>query len=361
MIRSLHVIDKDTSADMLRQLALLAGPGEPVVCPGPPPAHLPQTVKVKHLRPFFDVGAWADRQLGFPPFNPQVVHAWSLLAREAGYRFARDLQCPLIVSLEGPPAGLVDEAACCLRGTKASVATTLLVSADPIRSAWISAGEGSDAVAVLPAPAAEIADAPHRRRCVRAELGIPEDEMVLVSPEDMVRGAGQKYAIWCHAILRQILPAARLILPGHGPYESSVRYFSGTTGYGSETIFTGERFPIEDALAAADIALFLGERDNSPSALASAMAGGSAIVASRTPAQAHALEHDATALLTPLRDPRRATAAILKFCDSADLRHRLGAAAQILRDARPAHVRALLEQIYENALTRCGKGSQTLA
>lgn len=350
---SVHVIDKDTPADLLRQLALLRRAPEPVVCVGAPPAHLPSGLAMTHLRPAFDVGAWADRWLGFPPLEAQVVHAWSLGARQVGRRLARDLGCVLVVSLDGAAPSAKAPQACCPMAARANVPTVYLAPNESHARAWQAAGISPAAMELLPAPAGEITDAAERRTRTRAALNVADDETVLLEPEDMVRGAGQKHAIWCHAILRQILPAARLVLPGHGPYESSIRYFSGTTGYGSETVFIGEQFPLEDLLAAADVTLFLGDLDSSPAAFAAAMAGGCAIVASRTPAQSYLLEHESSALLTPLRDPRRMAAAVLRMCDSAELRARMGAGAKARGAATSAQARARLEQIYGAAIGRC--------
>ncbi len=350
MIRSLHVIDKDTPRDMLGQLALLAG-AEEVLCIGPSPEHVPVPLTFRQVRAPFGLAALGGWQVKFAEPKPRVVHAWSMSAHAAAAQIAYDLLCPLAISLPClPPTADMPALLAALPRKERMFGTVVTVPAEPPRAALLAAGAHPDAVAVLPAPAAEVADAAGRRARTRAALGIPDDEIVLVSPEDMVRGAGQKWAIWCHAIVRQILPAARLVLPGHGPHEPSIRHFAGTTGYGSEIAFTGEDIALEDALAAADLALFLGERDTSPQALAAAMAAGSAIVATRTPCATHILQDGVSALLVPPRDPRRGAAAMIKFCDSPDLRRRLGAAAQSRRDTSPAHIRQTLERIYANAL-----------
>jgi hypothetical protein len=352
MIRSLHVIDKDTPRDMLRQLSLLAGAGEETICIGPPPEHVPAPLAPRQARAPFGLAALGGWQVKLTGPKPQAVHAWSMSAQAAAAQVAYDLYCPLVLSLPCLPLG-VDMPAllAALPRKERMFATVVTVPAEPLRASLIAGDAHPDAVAVLPAPAAEVADPAGRRARTRAALGIPDGEILLVSPEDMVRGAGQKWATWCQAILRQVLPAARLVLPGHGPHEPSVRFFAGTTGYGSEVFFTGEDVALEDALAAADLALFLGERDTSPQALSAAMAAGLAIVATQTPCATHILRDGVSALLAPPRDPRRCAAAMLRFCDSPGLRRQLGAAAAASRgDTRPRHVRQTLEQVYANAL-----------
>jgi glycosyltransferase involved in cell wall biosynthesis len=350
MIHSLHVIDKDTPRDMLRQLSLLAGAGEETICIGPPPEHVPAPLAPRQVRAPFGIEALGGWQVKLTDPKPQAVHAWSLSARAAAAQIAYDLYCPLVISLPCLPLSPdMPALLAALPRKERMFATVATVPAEPLRAVLIAAGVHPDAVAVLPAPAAEVDDPAGRRARTRAALGVPDGEILLVSPEDMVRGAGQKWAIWCHAILRQVLPAAKLVLPGHGPHEPSIRFFAGTTGYESEIFFTGEAVVLEDALAAADLALFLGERDTSPQALSAAMAAGSAIVASHTPCAMHLLREGVSALLAPPRDPRRAAAAMLKLCDSPDLRRQLGAAVAASRgETRPQHVRQTLDQVYTN-------------
>jgi glycosyltransferase involved in cell wall biosynthesis len=76
------------------------------------------------------------------------------------------------------------------------------------------------------------------------------------------------------------------------------------------------------------------------------MAAGTAIVATDTPCATHLLCEGVSALLAPKGDPRRCAAAMLKFCDSPDLRRQLGAAAKAHVDTRPQRVRQALERIY---------------
>ena len=335
---------------MLAQLALLAGPGEEVICIGPPPASVPAALRPRRVRAPFGLAAMGGWQVKLDEPKPQAVHVWSMSAYAAAAQIAYDLYCPLIVSLPCLPlAADMPALLAVLPRRERMFATIATVPAEPLRAALVAAGAHPDALAVLPAPAAVVADAPGRRVRTRAALGVPDDEILLVSPEDMVRGAGQKWAIWCHAIVRQILPAAKLILPGHGPHEPSILFFADTTGFGSEILFTGREIALEDALAAADLALFLGDRDTSPQALSAAMTAASAIVATRTPCATHLLREGVSALFAPPRDPRLGAAAMLKFCDSPDLRRRLGAAAASGGDTSPRHVRQRLERIYADA------------
>jgi glycosyltransferase involved in cell wall biosynthesis len=353
MIRTVHVIDKDTPRDMLAQLALLVGLDEEVICIGPLPACVPAGLGPRQVRAPFRLAALGGLQVKLDEPKPQAVHVWSMSAHAAAEQIAYDLYCPLIVSLPCLPLPADMPVLLAVLPRRERMFTTVAtVPAEPARAALIAAGVHPDAVAVLPAPAAVVADRADRRVRTRAALGIPDDEILLVSPEDMVRGAGQKWAIWCHAIVRQILPAAKLILPGHGPHEDSIRFFADTTGFGSEILFTGEEIALEDALAAADLALFLCDRDTSPQALSAAMTAASAIVATRTPCATHLLREGVSALFTPSGDPRLGAAAMLKFCDSPDLRRRLGAAAASNSDTTPEHIRQTLERIYADALAR---------
>jgi hypothetical protein len=339
---------------MLEQLALLAGAGEPVLCIGPLPAYLPPPLRAEAVRPPFGLKALGGWRMERPSPAPQVVHAWSLGAHAAAAQIAYDLQRPQVLSLpclgEAGPA----QRALTILKKGASPRLVLTLPSPPARQAMLQLGAEAETVCLLPPPAGPIPDAAGRRRRVRPLLGVGDDEILLVEPEDMVRGAGHKYAIWAHGILRQVLPSPRLLLPGHGPYEASIRFFAGTTGYDPEIYFTGDDFSRADCLAAADVAVFLGERDTSPSALAAAMAAGLPIAASRTPDALLRLKDRHSAVLVGLGDPRRSTAALLDICDQPDLRERMGQAARQSVSDSPAQVRCELEAIYrEIARERC--------
>jgi glycosyltransferase involved in cell wall biosynthesis len=169
----------------------------------------------------------------------------------------------------------------------------------------------------------------------------------------MTRYAGHTYACWVHAILRQIRPNVRLLLPGSGPHSQHVKFFAATTGYDSEVFLTEHRFRRDECLAAADVAFFLAERDSGTAALAAAMAAGLPIVASSTADLAELAPGEeagvpACAIPAAPRDPQTGTAAALRILDDPALARRLSgnAAARAAQRLAPLACRDRLRQVY---------------
>lgn len=304
----------------------------------------------------------------------EMIHAWSSRAGVAARTLARWTGRPAVLSWPSLPsredlsllsrlAGRAGRASRPGRSIRSSRAVRIIVPTEVAKTALLWAGIDDSAVSVLAPPAASYdqADVADRRRRLRAAMGIGPDQRLLVAPAEMMPGAGHKYACWAHAIVRQIVADVLLLMPCDGPSGERVRYFAGTTGYDDE-IFFREDCPAEfagpdgrlariDALAAADVVLFLGQRDTGLSALAEAMSAGRAIAASNTPDTAECVPAGQAGLLSPACDPRAAAANVLKLVEDRRLAAELGAAARRLADERfavPA-AKARLAEIYAAA------------
>lgn len=348
----LHIIDAATPRDLLDQLALLAGEGDTVVSIGPAPPNARPDLRVTTVRRPLGPASLAARGLRGAAPEAEIVHAWSPAAHVAARRVAKARGCRLVVSLAAAPPAEDRNAARLLRRLRAGRQNaTLTVPTDASRDALLARGLPPAAVAVLGPAAEPIDDRDERRSRTREQLGLSDREVLLVAPAEMTRWAGHKYASWVHGILRQIVDHVRLMLPGAGPIERHVRFFAHTTGYDNEVFLTRGRFDPRDVLSAADVAVFLRERDCGVSALAAAMSAGLPVVACRT-TDARALIRDGqTGLLTARRDPRVQTAAVLRLIDEPALARHLGAAAADFAREHfcPEEARARLEGIYRRA------------
>lgn len=344
MAKALHILDRKTRADMLDQLALLAGANDVAVSPGPVPRRsLGMPIAAFH-RPL-----GSPRLAGWPmrPYARQadVIHAWSLDAMRAGAELALAARKPMVISL--PAAGPRRDVAA-VRQVVGAGLFSATVPTRAARAALIRSGLPEHAVHVLPPAAAEMPDRPAVRRRVREALGVAEDEKVVVAPDPMVRHAGHAIASWAHAIVRQVLGSVSLLFPGGGPHAAHVRFFAGTTGYNSEVFFPGERWTVGEALAAADVAVLFHEREVGVGTLAAAMAAGLPIAASRLNDVAELAPDGEGALLVEAGDPRAAAAALLRLLEDADLAERLAAAAQrrAAEAFAPQRCRKRLGEIY---------------
>lgn len=342
MRRVLHIIDKDTPGEVLDQLALLVGPDERIISLGIPShcGELRSRIETIH-RPMGSgwLAGWFFRRRG--P-GVQIIHAWSMAAVRAASAIASGSSVQTILSLPfapgpGPMAKVVKLAG--YRGVHLIVPTQ--ASRDTI-------GGRIETVSILPPTAAAPNNRSARRRQTRQALGIADDDVLLIAPAEMTPDAGHFQAIWTHAIIRQMLPNVRLLLPGGGPFQRSVRFFAGTTRLEAEIFLTGEDIPLPDALAGADVALFLAQNDVPLGSLAAAMAAGLPIVASDRGDIAEFAPHDRAALLVKVDCARAHGVAALKMIESPDVAKRLGGAAMAIAGEQfdPARCRGRLEEIY---------------
>ena len=344
----LHILDEKTPTGMLRQLALLAGPSDRALSAGPPPeADLPMPVTAFH-RPLGSLrlsGLRMRKALG----SAGVLHAWSLGAMQAARELSLAAGLPLVVSLGS--LGLARDVEA-VRTAAGPGLLSLTVPTEAARSALIGRGLPERFVYVLPPAAEEIADRPALRRRAREQLGLGESDVLAVVPDPMVRHAGHDMASWGHAIVRHSIENVRLLMPGGGGLAESVRFFAHTTGFDDDVYFTGEKLTGPEALAAGDLALFFRKRDVGVSALAAAMAGGTAIVGSATPDVRELTGDGEAALLVEPGKPMAAAAGLMEMVEHPELGRRL--AQQALRRARkhhaPAHCRAALARIYSAAV-----------
>ncbi len=344
MTSALHIIDEITPRDCLEQLALLAGRDDAIASIGPSPRYSFDLPVAPVHRPT-GLSRLAGKRMRSLAGDADVLHVWSLRALPAGISVAQRLGRKLVLSIPCvPPAFLTGP----IRRAVGKGVLHLTVPTEAARRRIVQSGAPVAAVHVLPAAAAKIDDLQERRKTVRAELALTEQDKLLVAPSEMIRYAGHKYASWAHAIVRQVLPNVRLLLPGCGPLLRHVKFFAGTTGYDSEVFLTEDRFSRDDALAAADVALFLCRRDTGISTLVTAMGAGTPIVASATPDMAECAPDGQAALLARPGDPRTASAAVLKLLEDGELARKLAAESSRLAQQRfnLARSRNRLSEIY---------------
>jgi len=307
-----HVFDARLTADAARQLAAALREGGPhdVVCVGCPPEWLRLPVPVRRMGdrgPLSCLLAGLRKPADTSP-SPDAIHAWGPSVLDYCSHAARRAKSPLVLHLS---------AAAQAHGLKLSDVRTKLtgllyvtVPAEPSRQALLADGLPADAVSVLPPAMVPLGG---DRQAVRERLGLSPDMKLIVAPDEMIRQAGLKYAIWAYVVLRQLKDSIRLMLPVGGPGEASLRNFAETTWYLQELIFPRQDVGLGDALVAADVAVFPREQDTGLTAAASARAAGVPIVATTTPDLQACLGGDA--LYAAPKDPRRLAMAMLKLLE----------------------------------------------
>ncbi|MCK4276818.1 MAG: glycosyltransferase family 4 protein [Phycisphaerae bacterium] len=344
----LHLIDKNTPADMLHQLGLLGGADDVIASVGTLPQHEELAGRAVAIRAAIAPWIVPPSELLALTDNASAIHTWSPAAGRAGWALAYRCDIPLVHSApSAPPPKWIHWA----KGKMARHTFKLTVPTAAARRKIVAAGIDKEMVHLLPPPAQMSDDAAGQRQRVREQLALEPEHIAVIAPGEMRLHAGHKTAIWAWAIVRQVYSNLRLLIPGAGPAERHVRFFADATGYPGEIMFTGQRFGCSELLAGADVGLFFCQRDCGPAALAAAMAAGIPIAGSRTADIAECAPHEQAALLSDPGQPRTAAANLLRLIEEPQLASSLGAAAKQIAKTRftVEAVRARLTKIYEAA------------
>ena len=341
----LHIIDGTSPVDMLDQLSLVADENDVIVSIGPRPVHTPTGRAVREIHRPFNWPRLSGLWMLDSARDAAAIHAWSPSAAGAGRTVGLIRERKVLVSL--PCAARGRAAGRLIRAVRKG-ALRVTVPTEAARQHMIGQGAPADAVCVLPPAGLPIKDAAARRERTRGRLGLSDGEFVMVAPSEMTHEAAHRFASWTHAILRRFVPGVRLLLPGGGPVEAHVRRFAASTGYDREILLVGEDMPQADAIAAADVAIFLHERDCGVTALAAALAAGVPVVATNTPDIAECVPKHMVSLLAEPGDLRQASAAVLRVLQDGRLRDRLSrsGANRGRKLFSPARCRRVLERIY---------------
>ena len=273
MIAVLHLMDRDTPLEMRDQLVLLVGSDDHIVSVGPiPPTEdrLPAEPIHAPLGLAGATGRHIARRIG----PVRLVHAWSARAAHAGKGIAQRQGVPLILSLPGAAPNGCD---------RWCGEAHLTIPTEASRRRLIQLGIDAARISVLPPAARPIVNAADGRRKIRQQLGLTDDEILMVAPGELIRPMQHKIVCWSHAMLRYVDPTVRLLLPDDGVDRPFVYSFARGAGFIDETYGPFPPSRRSEALAAADLALLVPRDDIGTSILAECLAAGVPTAAFRTP------------------------------------------------------------------------------
>ncbi len=347
MSKILHLIDRNTPTDMLRQLSLLADESTRIISVGPAPDY-PLPAPVESWREMIGSAVLCGLRYARQVEDADIVHTWSPRAQRAGEMLVGRSGAARVRSLPAVPPGGKDLHRLILSVVARDI--TITAPTDASREQLAHAGVNPNQIHLLPPASAPIDNVPTRRQAFRKRLGLPDDAFTLVMPDAIIRPANPNLAAWAHAIMRYVLDERSwLLTPVGGTMAKAFSVFAGGAGFIDEILGPWEPEVFHDALAAADVAVFFREADCGCTAVASAMAAGLPIVGFDTP---DIVECAGPALLpTAARTPRAAGAALLNLVEDPSLAARLG---QLSADRAgcftPAQARQALTQLHEELL-----------
>ena len=125
----------------------------------------------------------------------------------------------------------------------------------------------------------------HREKTIdvrgkKNELGLPQDQLILLSSGELIPRKNHETMIRAAARLKDIFPDFRYVICGHGALEEHLKRLTKELQAEKQVIFLGYREDIEEIYQIADIFIFPSFQEGLPMALLEAMACGLPVVCS---------------------------------------------------------------------------------
>jgi len=196
---------------------------------------------------------------------------------------------------------------------------------------------------------------PDERARVRAELGLRDDDFVIVSALRLARQKAPLDLLRMTRLVADRRPDARLLMIGGGPMEDEVRREIARLGLEGVVIMAGVRRDVPRLMRAANVFALLPAWEPFGMVFAEAGAVGLPTVGARVDGVPEAVADGESGLLVEPGDVAAAADAVLRIGDDAELATRLGEAG--IRHAQRFGVERFVAetaQVYERLLAERG-------
>jgi phosphatidylinositol alpha-1,6-mannosyltransferase len=263
-----------------------------------------------------------------------VVHAhWMLPNGWAAAGPAESHRVPLVITLHGSDVAIAERVGL-LRGfTRKALTSAAAVTAvsEDLRERVERLGSDPGITRTIHLGVDTEAFAPHEvDPSIRARLGAPVDDLLVVTIGRLVEKKGFRYLISAASQLDGV----HVAIVGDGDLRTELESLARSSG--ASVTFTGnlERAEVREALAAADVVAIpsvidsSGNVDGLPTTLLEALATGCAVVASAIAGIPEVLTNDENGLLVEAADVDALTRALAELRDQPRLRERLGGEAR---------------------------------
>lgn len=354
-----HVVDESSGEEALRGLSSLlrrrcGGRSQTqIIAIGRPSVGMavPEDVKLTHI------GRW-DIGWGIPSRNLRramerhysgEIHAWGGRAAAAVRAVCPD-RLRIVVTISDPADADRLREWWPLRWTGA--APCVICTSERVRQRLVSSGLPREATVVIrPGVDADESGQP-QQRVTRSDLGLPATAKVLLTASPPTREGGQYYAAWATAIVHQIRPDTRLIVPGVSREASRLGRLFDSIYCPEVFVPVGDRYSAAELLAISDALLFAPLGDVPTGWLAMAMAAGVPVIGTAVPSVTELITDGETGFLCEPGQPHRLAIAIREALESGDEAGRRAEAARKLAEQWFNPVRSAAE--YLLVLVRSG-------
>jgi glycosyltransferase involved in cell wall biosynthesis len=165
---------------------------------------------------------------------------------------------------------------------------------------------------------------------LRAELGIPEDALLLASVSRLFSWKGQRELLQAFAIVRAEQPKLKLMIVGKDasgpdePYLRELRELAAKLQVSDDVVFTGARSDIARVMAACDVFTLPSFEEPFGLVFLEAMAMAKPVVAIDNGGTPEVVEHGRSGLLSPPWDIAALAANIATLAKDSEIRRRFG-------------------------------------
>ena len=202
----------------------------------------------------------------------------------------------------------------------------ILAISGGVREALIGSGVPASRIQVVPS-GIDLGpfQTPFDRPGLRRRLGIADGELVILNVAALAPHKSQTDLLRAAASARGRRPDLRFWIAGDGPLRAELEAEHRALGLGDGVRFLGFRDDAADLFRAADLFVMSSYLEGLGTSILDAMAAGLAVVATRVGGIPEIVEHQASGILVPPRDPEALAAAILDLAGDPARRAALGA------------------------------------
>lgn len=193
----------------------------------------------------------------------------------------------------------------------------------------------------------------HRFRCdagsraaMRRELGVFEEERVLINVSSLAPIKGHEYLLRACPLLLDHPGRWRLLLVGDGPLKSELKRVAQSLGIADRVFFLGQRRDVPDLLRASDVFVMSSLSEGVSMAILEAMAAALPIVATRVGGNVDLIAPGHTGMLVEPRNESALAGAIRHLLDAPQEAALLGCNAR--HYVRQHHDARLIARQYED-------------